>query len=85
MPSTSAKESFQFALQRELVKLYLVILFGIGVLSASQGAFHIIAEPIIRDLVRLPFTVLGWGLIAGGIVGILHFVVIQTTTSPSGR
>lgn len=85
MSSASAKKSFQFALQRELVKLYLVIFFGIVILSVIQEAFHVIAEPYIREVIKLPFRVVGWGLIMGGIVGILHFVFVQTTASPSGR
>jgi hypothetical protein len=77
--SPSAKSSFQFALQRELLKLYLVIVAGLAILTVTDGAFHIIAEPRLRDLVRFPFTVLGWGVIVGGVVGVLHFVVTQTT------
>jgi len=84
MPSTSATESFRIALQRELLKLYLAIVAGLTILSITQGAFHIVAEPFIRDLVRLPFTVAGWGLIVAGVVGVLHFVGTQTTGS-AGR
>lgn len=81
--SPSAKNSFQYALQPELLKLYLVIFAGLGIVSVTQGAFHIIAEPFLRDLVRLPFTVIGWGLIVGGAVGVLHFVIYQTTAPTS--
>ncbi len=81
MSSASARESFQFALQRELIKLYLAIILGFAILNTAQGAFHIINHPFIRSLVRLPFTLLGWGLVLGGVVGVLHFIVTRTTAT----
>lgn len=85
MSSTSARESFRFALQRELVKLYVAIFVGVSVLNGSSGAFHAIPNPYIRGLVRLPFTVVGWGMVLGGAVGVLHYVSLRTTGSPSDR
>ena len=85
MSSASARKSFRFALQRELSKLYLAILLGVAILHISQGAFFIIGHPLVRSLIRLPFTLLGWTLVLGGGVGVLHFVVTRTTMSSTGR
>lgn len=85
MSSASAQDSFRFALQRELVKLYLAVILGLAILNVSQGVFLIIEHPFIRNLVRLPFILVVWGLVAGGVIGVLHFVLTRTTASPSAR
>ena len=83
MSSTSAKKSFKFAFQRELVKLYLIIFVGILVLNAIQGAFSFMTRMFIRESIILLFRVIGWGSVLGGIVGVLHFVFVETTAAPS--
>ena len=85
MSSVSARQSFTFALQRELIKLYLAILLGFVIRNTAQGAFRIIDHPLLRNLVRLPFTILGWGLVLGGIVAVLHFIMTRTTMSSPSR
>lgn len=67
------------------MKLYLVVFLGIIILSVTQEGFHIIAERYIRSIIKLPFRLVGWGLIVGGVVGILHFISQQTVTSSRGR
>lgn len=81
MSPPSAAESLRFAFQRELVKLYLVLFLAITTLSVTEDAFFIIPDPRLRGLVSLLFSALGWGLISGSAVSILHFVVVQTQGS----
>ena len=78
MAPPSARNSFRFALQRELLKLYLVVLAGLAVLTVTEATFHFITIRRLRTLVRFPFMMIGWGLIVGGAVGVLHYVFTQT-------
>jgi polyferredoxin len=85
MSPTSAITSLRFALQRELLKLYFAIFLGFSILDVIQGAFAIIDLPLLRQLVKLPFALFGWALVAGGIVGIVHFVLAETTVRSTSR
>lgn len=70
-------QSFRFALQRELLTLYVVVMVGLIILRITQGV-AIREDSIIVFLIRLPFLIFGGGLVASGIVGILHFVLTES-------
>lgn len=69
MPEGPAVDSFRYALNWELIKLYVTIIFGQFVIAFSQN-FGIIGIPIF---------LCGLVLVFGGIVGVLHRVVSDTT------
>jgi hypothetical protein len=71
-----AANSFRYALNPELVKLYGVTVLGYFIAVESQNAFLIIANtPPWKGLVELPFVLLGLALFIGGLVGVLHRVL----------
>lgn len=71
-----AADSFRYALNPELVKLYGITVLGWLITVYSQEAFHIVAdtEPF-ETLVELPFVLFGLALFFGGLVGVVHRVV----------
>ena len=75
-----AADSFRYALDPELVKLYGVTVLGYLIAVYSQNAFHIITdvEPF-ETLVELPFILFGFALFFGGLVGIFHRILSDTT------
>lgn len=77
-----AGDSFRYALNRELVKLYTVVLAGWVVIDLSQWAFGIIDAPEpYQSLIELPVLLLGLALFVGGLVGVLHRVVADGTSA----
>lgn len=78
MAADTALESFRYALDRELLKLYVAILFGLFVADASRDAFWIVGHPRLVALVSAPFVLAGWLIAVAGIVGVLHYVLTDT-------
>ncbi|SFF77212.1 hypothetical protein SAMN04488063_0225 [Halopelagius inordinatus] len=76
MSDSPAADSFRYALNPELLKLYGVTVLGYFVTVSSQNAFLIVAdtEPW-ESLVELPFVLCGLALFFGGLVGVVHRVL----------
>jgi hypothetical protein len=69
-----AGDSFRYALNPELVKLYGITVLGYLVAVHSQRWFEILQRPL-QTLVELPFLLAGLALFFGGFVGVFHRVV----------
>lgn len=80
MPEGSAVESFRYAFNRELVKLYLVIVLGQIVIMFSQDSFNLIKDfSTIPPLFTFPIYLIGLTLVVGGLVGVLHRIDCDAT------
>jgi hypothetical protein len=75
MPEDSAVDSFRYALNPELVKLYVVTVLGWFIIDFSQGGFFIIPNPLLETLVSLVASLFGVALFLGGLVGVVHQVL----------
>lgn len=79
MPDGPAVDSFKYALNPALVKLYLTILLGyvlIGGVTFFSG-YIVDVEPY-QSLVEAPFLIVGGAMIVGGLVGTLHRILSDT-------
>lgn len=79
MVEGSAVDSLRFALGPELIKLYVVIALGWFIIDFSRHGFVIIENPFLRSLISLPIYLCGLALVVGGLVGVLHRVLSDTT------
>ena len=70
-----AGDSFRYALNPELAKLYGITVLGYLVAVHSQRWFGIVGREPLQSLVELPFLLCGLALFFGGLVGVLHRVV----------
>ncbi|MFC7205073.1 hypothetical protein ACFQJC_16260 [Haloferax namakaokahaiae] len=76
-----ARNSFRYALNPELLKLYGAVVAGwvfLGPLQSVLDGLPLLHRPLLT-LVELPFLVLGSILFFGGLVGVLHRVVADAT------
>ncbi|WP_410766105.1 hypothetical protein [Haloferax sp. DFSO60] len=73
-----AGNSFRYALNPELLKLYGAVIAGWVVLGHLLSVFSGLGLPEpFESIVELPFLLLGLALFLGGLVGILHRVVVD--------
>lgn len=79
MPEGPAVDSFRYALNRELLKLYAAIFLGNVIVRETQfwSKFVVEAEPF-QTLVELPFLICGMALIVGGGIGLIHRILSDT-------
>lgn len=84
MPEGPAVDSFRYALNRELLKLYTATFAGYVVVQQAVywGQFLDFPEPL-QTVVELPFLLAGVGLILGGFVGAIHRI-LQDTVATDG-
>ncbi|WP_224271096.1 hypothetical protein [Haloprofundus salinisoli] len=75
MPEDAAVDSFRYALNPELVKLYVVTVLGWFIIEFSRGGFFIIPNPVLETLVSLIAALFGLTLLFGGFVGVVHRVL----------
>lgn len=82
MPEGPAVDSFRYALNRELLKLYGAIVLGQLIIGQVQfwSQFVVEDEPF-QTLVELPFLLCGAALVVGGLVGILHRILSDTVVT----
>ncbi|ADQ68392.1 hypothetical protein C499_01160 [Halogeometricum borinquense DSM 11551] len=82
MLDSPAGDSFRYALNPELLKLYAAIVVGLSGLSLSQyDLFDALVEPL-GFLLSAPFFLFGLVFSAGGVVGVLHRVLSDTRKTP---
>jgi hypothetical protein len=72
----SVVSSLRYAFQRELLLLYLFVLLGMKSteLASTAPVFH-----PLGSLLTSVIPVLGFAIVIGGFVGILHFVLTDIT------
>ncbi|KAB1194554.1 hypothetical protein GJR96_14330 [Haloferax sp. MBLA0076] len=75
MSEDTAVDSFRYALNPELVKLYVVAALGWFLVDFSQGGFFIIPNPLLENLVSSVASLFGLALFVGGLVGVVHQVL----------
>ena len=75
MPESPAVDSFRYALNPELVKLYVVTGLGWYIIDISQEVFFIIPNQTIETLVSSVASLCGLILFLGGLVGVIHQVL----------
>jgi hypothetical protein len=82
MPEGPAVDSFRYALNRELLRLYGAIILGYIIIEEVQfwSQFVIDDEPF-QTLVELPFLICGTALVVGGLVGIFHRILSDTVVT----
>ncbi|WP_410767597.1 hypothetical protein [Haloferax sp. DFSO60] len=80
MPESPAVNSLRYALNPELVKLYVAIGVGWYIVGFSQEGLFIIPVPF-QLLVSLPLFLLGLALVVGGLVAVVHRVLTDTKLS----
>lgn len=75
----SSFDSFRYALRQELLILYTLILGGSwlqdvshDIVIANFGIFH---PDFLDNLVQLPIRLVGFILVVGGSVGVIHNVL----------
>ncbi len=84
MPDITAKDALNYALQKEMILLYLAVIVGSFLLSYGVNrvfwAYHLpIVARVIRSVIPLIFVVVGFLLGAGGFIGILFKVISDAT------
>lgn len=84
MPEGPAVDSFRYALNPELVKLYLAIFLGWFLIDFSQHGFMVLEMPF-QMLLSLPFLLGGVALFIGGLVGALHRILSDTLPTTRSR
>jgi hypothetical protein len=82
MPEGPAVDSFRYALNQELLKLYTAIFAGYVVVQQAVywGQFFDFPEPL-QTLVELPFLLIGFGLIVGRFIGSIHRILEDTVST----
>ncbi|RDI71154.1 hypothetical protein [Halopelagius longus] len=82
MPEGPAADSFKYALNPELLKLYGAVFVGYVVLKETMfwSKFVVDVEPF-QTLLELPFLLCGTALVVGGLVGSLHRILSDTASS----
>lgn len=71
--SANPEASFRYAFQRDLVTLYVVTLFGWGVMEfADDIAESYIPRGVFRGLVETTVFFIGLLMLVGGVVAVLH-------------
>lgn len=80
MSDSTALESFRYALNIQLVKLYIVTISGWLLFDFSQSGFNNLVDPL-PILISTPFILCGLTLFIGGLIGVLHRVLSDTISS----
>ena len=78
MPSESVPRSMQYALTRELLRLYAVVLAGWGLMGYS-GSIQLGGFFGFERIFGLLFFVIGFFLVASGTVAIAYRVISDAT------
>jgi hypothetical protein len=79
MSDDPAVDSFKYALNPTLVKLYLTILIGYLLIGGVTffSKFIVDVEPY-QSIIEAPFLIIGGAMIIGGLVGTLHRILSDT-------
>ena len=72
---SDAFDSFTYAFRPSLLVLYLVVLVGQFLRWLSGQLPFPARNTLVRDLLGVPLELGGVVLVAGGVVGVLHYVV----------
>lgn len=84
MSDVRAKDALNYALQREMILLYLAVVFGSFLTSYGVNkvfwSYNLpIVARIVRSVIPIIFVVVGFLLGAGGFIGILFKVISDAT------
>ncbi|WP_158057803.1 hypothetical protein [Halorussus halophilus] len=77
MSSESVPRSLQYALTRELLRLYAVVLAG-WVMIGFSGSVGFAPFSVFDDLLQLLLFLVGFFLVMSGLVAIAHRVLSDT-------
>lgn len=82
MRENPAIESFRYALNIELLKLYGGIIIGWFIIDFSQNSSFLRGFISPFDLIfSMPFLVFGMTIFIGGLIGVIHRVLSDTKLS----